>query len=105
VPGVRLAARLLLPALSRPSGRPGRRQGDESGEDGRRPEGQPHPVAAAAQGDAVIDLALLYVLGLFTLVVVVVGFVIMAAMLRELQKMTRAVAGLIVQETRKLGGR
>jgi hypothetical protein len=52
-----------------------------------------------------IDLALLYVLGLFTLVVVVVGFVVMAAMLRELQKMTRAVAGLIVQETRKLGGR
>jgi hypothetical protein len=50
----------------------------------------------------VIDLALLYVLGLLTLVVVVVGFVIMAVMLREIQRMTRAVAGLIVQETRKL---
>jgi hypothetical protein len=59
-------------------------------------------VAAATEGSAVIDLALLYVLGLFTLVVVVVGFVVMAAMLRELQKMTRAVAGLIVQETRTL---
>jgi hypothetical protein len=53
----------------------------------------------------VIDLALLYVLGLLTLVVVVVGFVIMAVMLREIQRMTRAVAGLIVQETRTLGGR
>jgi hypothetical protein len=52
-----------------------------------------------------IDLALLYVLGLLTLVVVVVGFVIMAVMLREIQRMTRAVAGLIVQETRKLSGR
>jgi hypothetical protein len=62
-------------------------------------------VGEAAEGDAVIDLALLYVLGLFTLVVVVVGFVVMAAMLRELQKMTRAVAGLIGQETRKLSGR
>jgi hypothetical protein len=105
VPGVRLAAGVLLSALSRQGRRREGRPGDESGEDGRGPEGQPHPVAEAAEGDAVIDLALLYVLGLFTLVVVVVGFVVMAAMLRELQKMTRAVAGLIVQETRKLGGR
>jgi hypothetical protein len=59
---------------------------------------------AARAGQAVIDPALLFVLGLLTLVVVVVGFVIMAAMLREIQRMTRAVAGLIVQETRTLGG-
>jgi hypothetical protein len=53
--GVRLAARLLLPALPRQGGRPGRRQGHESGEDGRRPEGQSGAVAEA-EASAMTDL-------------------------------------------------
>jgi hypothetical protein len=52
---VRLAPRLLLPALSRSGRGRGRRQGDESGEDGRRPEGEPGAVAEA-EASAMTDL-------------------------------------------------
>jgi hypothetical protein len=53
--GLRLAARLVLPALPRPGGRLGRRQGQHAREDGRRPEGQSGAVAEA-EASAMTDL-------------------------------------------------
>jgi hypothetical protein len=50
LPGLRLAAGVVLPALSREGRRREGRPGDESREDGRRPEGQSGAVAEATEG-------------------------------------------------------